>query len=394
VLAQKAFEAFRDLSSRFDVIVAEGAGSPAEINLRAGDYVNMGLARAVDLPVVVVGDIDRGGVLAAMYGTLALLDEADQAHIRGWIVNKFRGDLALLEPGLRMLEQRTSRPVLGTIPFLDDVWLDGEDSLAISGWSGANSGRRPTEAASGATLSVAVVRFPRLSNATDIDALAAEPGVDVRVTAEPDVVARADLVVLPGTRATMADLEWMRRRGLSGAVLGRVANARPVLGICGGYQMLAEVIDDPGGVESSPAQTVAGLGLLPIRVQFEAVKRLGRPRGHWRGNAVTAYQIHHGVASRTSDGSGTPDSPDVEPFLDGWSSGSVWGTTWHGALENDDFRRAFLTEVAAQAGMKWKADPSALGFAARRELMLDRLADAVEENLDTAALAEIIGIDL
>ena len=392
VLAQTAFEAFRDLSSRFDVVIAEGAGSPAEINLRQGDFVNMGLARAVDLPVVVVGDIDRGGVLAAMYGTLALLDEADKAHVRGWIVNKFRGDLSLLEPGLRMLEERTGRPVLGTLPFLYDVWLDGEDALAISGWSGGASevegpGGPSAVSAVSATLSVAVVRFPRVSNATDVDALAAEPGVDVRVTADPDVVARADLVVLPGSRATLADLEWMRSRNLDEAVLLRVAAGRPVLGICGGYQMLAESIEDPNGVESRSAQMVAGLGLLPIRVRFDVDKHLGRPVGQWRGNAVTAYEIHHGVASRTLDG------VDAEPFLDGWQAGSVWGTTWHGVLENDGFRRAFLTEAASQAGVRWRADPNAPGFAARRESMLDRLADAMEEHLDTAALAGLVGID-
>jgi adenosylcobyric acid synthase len=388
VLAQRAFEAFRDLSSRFDVVIAEGAGSPAEINLREGDYVNMGLARAVGLPVVVVGDIDRGGVLAAMYGTLALLDEADQAHIRGWIVNKFRGDLSLLEPGLRMLEERTSRPVLGTLPFLYDVWLDGEDALAISGWSGGSSGGTSAESDIGTTLSVAVVRFPRVSNATDVDALAAEPGVDVRVTADPDVVARADLVVLPGSRATLSDLEWMRSRGLDEAVLSRVAAGRPVLGICGGYQMLAESIEDPDGVESQSAQTVAGLGLLPVLVRFDIEKHLGRPRGRWRGNAVTAYEIHHGVTLRKLDGA------DAEPFLDGWQCGPVWGTTWHGAMENDGFRRAFLTEVASQAGVRWRADPNAQGFAARRESMLDRLADAIDQHLDMAALTALVGIDL
>ena len=409
VLARTAFEAFRELSSRFDVVIAEGAGSPAEINLREGDFVNMGLARAVDLPVVVVGDIDRGGVLAAMYGTLALLDDADQELVRGWIVNKFRGDLALLEPGLRMLEERTSRPVLGTLPFLYDVWLDGEDALAISGWSGASSSGAsasdgsssgvspsvevPGEFAVGATLSVAVVRFPRVSNATDVDSLAAEPGVDVRVSADPDVIARADLVVLPGTRATVADLEWMRSRGLDRAVLARVSTGRPVLGICGGYQMLAESIEDPDGVESRSAQTVAGLGLLPVRVRFDLEKHVGRPAGQWRGTAVTAYEIHHGVASRTPDGGGLHRG-DAEPFLDGWRSGSVWGTTWHGAFEADDFRRAFLAEVASQAGVRWRADPSAPGFAQRRESMLDRLADAIEEHLDTAALAAIVGIDL
>jgi len=268
------------------------------------------------------------------------------------------------------------------------VWLDGEDALAISGWSGASSAGKAVESVVGSTLSVAVVRFPRVSNATDVDALAAEPGVDVRVTADPDVVARADLVVLPGTRATVSDLEWMRSRGLDEAVVCRAAAGRPVLGICGGYQMLAETIDDSDGVESSSAQRVAGLGLLPTRVRFEVEKHLGRPKGQWRGNAVTAYEIHHGATSRTLD------SPQVEPFLDGWQSGPVWGTTWHGAFENDGFRRAFLAQVASQAGVRWRADPSAPGFAARRELMLDRLADAIEQHLDTAALAAIMGVDL
>ncbi|MGH3447464.1 MAG: cobyric acid synthase, partial [Nocardioidaceae bacterium] len=179
-LADQAFAAFKDLASRYDVVVAEGAGSPAEVNLRAGDYVNMGLARAVGLPVIVVGDIDRGGVLAAMYGTLGLLEPADQEQVVGWVVNKFRGDRGLLEPGLEMLAERTARPVLGVLPFLEDVWLDSEDTLAPAGWSAA------TGATGVATLSVAVLRFPRISNATDVDALAAEPGVDVRVTASPD----------------------------------------------------------------------------------------------------------------------------------------------------------------------------------------------------------------
>jgi adenosylcobyric acid synthase len=208
------------------------------------------------------------------------------------------------------------------------------------------------------------------------------------VTADPDVVARADLVVLPGSRATLSDLEWMRSRRLDEVVLSRVAAGRPVLGICGGYQMLAETIHDPDGVESRSAQTVAGLGLLPIRVRFDVDKHLGQPVGQWRGNAVAAYEIHHGVASRT------PDGGDAKPFLDGWQSGSVWGTTWHGALESDGFRRAFLTEVASQAGVRWRADPNSLGFAARRESMLDRLADAIDEHLDTAALTAMVGIDI
>jgi adenosylcobyric acid synthase len=370
-LAETAFAALADLRARYDVVVCEGAGSPTEINLRAGDYVNMGLARHAGLPVVVVGDIDRGGVFAAMYGTLALLDSADQAHLAGWIVNKFRGDPALLAPGLDMIAAATGRPVLGVLPWLRDVWLDSEDALAVAGWSDHRRGV-------GGTLRVAVVRFPRLSNATDVDALATEPGVAVTVTADPDVVAAADLVVLPGTRATVTDLAWARARGIAAAVQARAAAGRPVLGICGGYQMLAGSIDDP--VESR-AGVVDGLGLLPVAVTFDADKHLGRPTGSWRGHPVRAYEIHHGVARAGAQ---------TQPFLDGCQDGVVWGTTWHGAFENDAFRRAWLATVAEQAGVAWKPDPAAPGFVAHREAMLDRLADAVADHLDTTALLNLI----
>ena len=378
-LAEAAYAAFDDLAARFDVVLAEGAGSPAEINLREGDYVNLGLARARDLPVVVVGDIDRGGVLAAFYGTLGLLDPADQAHLKGWIVNKFRGDLGLLRPGLELLRERTGgRPVLGVLPYLHDVWLDSEDALAIAGWSRGTQGEAP--------LTVAVVRLPRVSNATDVDALAGEPGVQVVVTADPAVVEQADLVVLPGTRATLSDLDWLRRRGLADAVVRRARRGAPVLGICGGHQMLAETIDDPFGVESPSPATGPGLGLLPTTVRFERNKRLGTPSGAWRDRPVDGYLIHHGASALRED------AGDVEPFLDGWRCGSVYGTTWHGALEGDAFRQAFLTEVADRAGRSWAPDPTAPGFATRRAAMLDRLGDAVADHLDTAALREMMGL--
>ncbi|HET8600355.1 MAG TPA: cobyric acid synthase [Segeticoccus sp.] len=408
-LAEHAFAAFDDLASRFDVVVAEGAGSPAEVNLREGDYVNLGLARARDLPVVVVGDIDRGGVLAAMYGTLALLDPADAELVHGWIINKFRGDLGLLQPGLRTLEERTGRSVLGVLPFLYDVWLDGEDALAVAGWSGAESGpplasgggpddRAGTQSGCG-VLSVAVARFPRISNTTDVDALAAEPGVDVRVTADPDVVAGADLVLLPGSRAVLSDLAWLRERGLDRALRARAARGRPVVGVCGGYQVLAERIEDPDGVEAGKPAAAEGLGLLPTTVRFERAKRLGTPAGAWRGHAVTAYEIHHGVVELAGATPGAARSAggavaagECEPFLDGWRRGAVWGTTWHGTFENDGFRRAFLTEAARQAGVRWAARTDAPGFAQRREQMLERLADAVEEHLDTRALLRLLGL--
>ncbi|WP_236789005.1 cobyric acid synthase [Amycolatopsis sp. GM8] len=368
-LAEIAFDTFSELRSRFEVIVCEGAGSPAEINLRAGDYVNMGLARRFGLPVLVVGDIDRGGVLAAMYGTQALLSAEDQELLAGWIVNKFRGDVDLLRPGLDRISELTGRPVLGVLPWLDGVWIDSEDALAAAGW------RREQ---GGGTLTVAVVRFPRASNATDVDALAAEPGVTVQLTADPDVVRTSDIVVLPGTRSTVDDLRWLRSRGLEEALSERAAAGRPVLGICGGYQMLAREIHDD--VESD-AGTVPGLGLLPTTVSFSAEKVLGRPVGSWRGHDVEAYEIHHGTAFADAE---------AEPFLDGWRRGSIWGTTWHGTLDNDAFRRAWLTEAAAQAGVTWSPSPGAPGFAALRESMLDRLADAIEEHLDTAVLMRLI----
>jgi adenosylcobyric acid synthase len=358
-----------DLRSRFDVVICEGAGSPAEINLRATDLANMGLARAAGLPALVVGDIDRGGVFAAMYGTLALLEPADQALVAGFVVNKFRGERALLEPGLDMLRALTGRPVLGVLPWRDGLGLDVEDSLGLPAPG-------ETRGDPAGPLRVAAVRLPFLSNFTDLDALAAEPGVAVRFADRPEDLDAADLVVLPGTRSTVADLGWLRHRGLDGALARRAAAGRPVLGVCGGYQMLATTIIDE--VESG-AGRVAGLGLLPVTVRFAAAKTLGRPAGVAYGQPVRGYEIHHGVATVRGG----------EPFLDGCRAGAVWGTTWHGALENDGFRRAFLADVAARTGSPWRASGD-VSFAAVRERRLDVLGDLVAEHLDTGALLSLL----
>ncbi|KAA9375917.1 cobyric acid synthase [Microbispora cellulosiformans] len=366
-----AVESYRRLAAEFDVVVCEGAGSPAEINLRAGDIANMGLARAAGLPVVVVGDIDRGGVFAHLYGTVALLDAADQAHVSGFIVNKFRGARELLAPGLDMIEGLTGRRVYGVLPWLDGLWMDVEDSLSLDT---RPLGTRPRGAeAAGGALRVTVVRYPRISNFTDVDALAAEPGVVVTFATSPDGCADADLLVLPGSRATVSDLAWLRETGIADLVTRRTG---PVLGICGGYQMLARTITDQ--VESG-AGRVAGLGLLPADVVFAAEKTLGRPSGEAYGHPVEAYEIHHGIVTRDAG----------EGFLDGCRIGNVWGTTWHGALENDGFRRAFLAEVARAAGREFHADPG-LSFAALREARLDALGDLVERNVDTGALLALI----
>jgi adenosylcobyric acid synthase len=361
-----ALAALDRLRAEYDVVICEGAGSPAEINLRATDVANMGLARAAGLPVVVIGDIDRGGVFAALYGTLAVLEPADQALISGFVINKFRGAPELLASGLTMLSELTGRQVYGVLPWRDGLWLDAEDSL------GLDRRRVPAEAAGNhGTLRVAVVRLPRISNFTDVDALAVEPGVLVRFVTSPAEVADADLVVLPGSRATVADLAWLRARGLADAVLERASTGRPVLGICAGYQMLAEQIDDP--VESGRG-LVAGLGVLPVRVRFDRDKTLTRPSG-------TAYEIRHGVADITDLA--------AEPFIDGCRAGAVWGTSWHGSLENDEFRRAFLAEVAELAGRDF-TPAAGTSFAAIREAQLDALGDLVAEHLDTRALAALI----
>ena len=364
-LARAAYDAWDDLSSRYDVVVAEGAGSPAEINLRASDYVNMGLARHAGLPTVVVGDIDRGGVFAAMYGTVALLEPEDQRLVAGFVVNKFRGDRGLLEPGLAQLEALTGRPVHGVLPWHPDLWLDSEDALDLDG-------RRVRDHR--AALKVAVVRLPRISNFTDVDALGLEPGLDVVFAADPRALADADLVVLPGTRATVADLAWLRARGLDRAVLAHAAAGRPVLGICGGFQMLGRCVADPHGVEGEPGE-VDGLGLLDVRTEFSPDKVLRQPRGAALGAPTAGYEIHHGRVTR---GEG------VEEFLGGARAGQVFGTMWHGSLEGDSFRTTFLTEVARATGHVW--EPSGVSFAAARERRLELLADLVEEHLDLDAL--------
>jgi adenosylcobyric acid synthase len=365
-------ECLADLRARFDAVICEGAGSPAEINLRHADITNMDLARGAGLPVVVVGDIDRGGVFAALYGTLALLCEADQALVAGFVLNKFRGDARLLAPGPAMLGALTGRPVLGVLPWAEGLHLDVEDSLGL-GAATAPSDRPPVGAD---VLRIAVVRFPRISNFTDIDALACEPGVVVRFTSRPEDVTDADLVILPGTRATVADLAWLRERGLAAAVMSRAAHGRPVLGVCGGYQMLATEIRDD--VESR-AGVVAGLGLLPATVRFGPDKVLGRPRGTAFGEPVEAYEIHLGEV--VAEGG--------EAFLDGCAVGAVRGTSWHGTFENDGFRRAYLAEVAAQAGRQFVPAPD-VSFAALRERRLDALGDLVGNHLDTGALLRLL----
>jgi adenosylcobyric acid synthase len=367
------------LRSRFDAVICEGAGSPAEINLRDGDLANMGLARAAGMPVIVAGDIDRGGLFAAMFGTLALLSEQDQALVAGFLVNKFRGDARLLAPGLDMLKKLTGRPVLGVLPMIGGLWVDTEDSLGLASRPGfavsaqAAAGAFPPE--QGDILRVAVVRLPRISNFTDVDPLLAEPSVLVSYATTPAEVAAADLVIVPGSRSTVADLDWLRGTRLSDAITARARAGHPVLGICAGYQMLAGQIHDE--VESR-AGTVPGLGLVPAAVRFQPAKVLRQCHGEAFGEPVTGYQIHHGVT----------EAEGGDPFPGGCSAGSVYGTSWHGLLESDGFRQAFLSRVAVAAGCRYV--PAGVTFASERERQLDALGDLIGDHLDTGALLRLI----
>jgi len=370
-------ESLKDLKSRFEVVVCEGAGSPAEINLRPYDLANMGLARAAKMPVILVGDIDRGGLFASLYGTLALLSERDQTLIGGFLINKFRGDTAVLAPGLRTLSELTGRPFLGTLPYVMGLGLDGEDSLALDA-------KREAKPPLGADLlRIAVARLGRISNFTDFDALAHEPGVFVSFTTSPAEILAADLAVIPGTKATVADLAGLCSSGLSGAFAQRARRGLPTLGVCGGYQMLGEHVVD--GVESG--EEVPGLGLLPVETVFGEEKLLGRPAGRAPlfGEAeVSGYEIRHGRVNRYG---GEPLFVG-DGFDEGCRVGAVFGTSWHGVMESDAFRRGFLRWVAEQRGLDW--GPGEESFAAAREAQLDRLGDLISDNVDRNALGRLI----
>jgi adenosylcobyric acid synthase len=378
VLAQLA-----ELRARFDVVLCEGAGSPAEINLLDGDIVNLRIARDAGLPAILVGDIDRGGVFAALFGTVALLPDDLRAAVRGFVINKLRGDPALLAGGPEELRRRTGVPMLGVVPWMAGLDLDAEDSLALgAGWgsAGAAIGRaEPT-----GSLDVAVIRLPRFSNFTDLDPLALEPGVTLRLVDAAAALGQPDLVVLPGTKATVSDLDWLRQRGLAAAIAALDIRTT-ILGICGGYQMLGTRIDDR--VESDPPGVVAGLGLLPVETVFETDKETRWVTGAAEGLPVTGYEIHHGR---------TYPAPAARSWItpEGCQAaeGRILGTNLHGLLDNDGFRTAFLGAVATRSGRPWT--PSGVSFPAARARRFDRLADAVEAHLDLSAIEHLITMAL
>lgn len=377
-------EALDDLRGRYDVVLCEGAGSPAEINLLDGDIVNLRLAREAGFPAVVVGDIDRGGVFASLYGTVALLPADLRTSVRGFLVNKFRGDPALLGDAFADLERRSGVPTLGCLPMVRGLELDAEDSMALGRWQDG------TAEDGTATLDVAAVRFPHVANFGDLDPLRLEPGVGVRWVRSAAELGRPHLIVLPGSKSTRADLQWFRSTGLAAAVAG---GPTPVVGICAGLQMLGGRIEDSDGVEGPPG-TTEGLGLLSVDTHFAAPKVLDRPTatavdGPGAGHVLTGYRIHHGqVAPRPQARAWLAAAAGGSPL--GWHDGRVAGTAVHGLFEADSFRAAVLRWAAEQSSVEPPAGLGQRSFAAARLARLDAVADAVEAHADLDRLLALI----
>ncbi|MGQ7247742.1 cobyric acid synthase [Halomonas sp. V046] len=373
------------LSARFDVIIAEGAGSPAEVNLRQGDIANMGFAEAVDCPVVLVGDIDRGGVFAQLCGTLALVSESERRRTRGVIVNRFRGDIGLLEPGLDWFTAREKRPVYGVLPYLQGLMLDAEDSLSLAQHGEGDDGSR---------LKVVVPALPRISNHTDIDPLRLHPRVSLSVVGPDRPMPQADVIVLPGSKSTLADLAWLRAQGWEERILRHLRYGGRVLGICGGFQMLGDWIDDPEGREG-PVGGGPGLGLLRLTTRMARDKALTRREGALTPGlagtrqpatvAVRGYEIHHGVSTGAAL---------TRPLmrLDGRDEGAisadgqVLGTYLHGVFDAPGACSALLRALGLT-----EADERRIDLDAHRERQLERLADAMEAHLDIPAILRLVG---
>ena len=368
-------ESFRRLSERYDAIVVEGAGSPAEINLRDNDIANMGFAEAVDCPVVIVADIDRGGVFAHLVGTLALLSDSERARVRGFVINRFRGDSSLLQPGIEWLERETGKPVLGVLPYLHGLHLEAEDALP----------QNPEPVTAPGRLRVVVPVLPRISNHTDFDALRLHPQVALRFVGPDEAVPAADLIILPGSKNVRADLAWLRAHGWDKAIARHLRYGGKLIGLCGGFQMLGTAIHDPHGLEGE-AESSAGLGLLAFETTLEREKQLHRIRGvlALASAPVQGYEIHMGISH----------GPALErPALhlngrtDGAISedGQILGTYLHGLFDVP----AACDALLAWAGLEAPQSPDHI---ARREAGIDRLADAVEQYLDTRMLEKLFGL--
>nr|WP_297173450.1 cobyric acid synthase [uncultured Agathobaculum sp.] len=380
-------EAYDSLSAEYDIIVIEGAGSPAEINLRQDDIVNMGLAKLVDAPVLLVGDIDRGGVFAALYGTVKLLEDDEQARIKGLVINKFRGDVDILRPGLRQLEQLTGKPVVGVVPY-GRFDIDDEDSLA----------ERLDSAGGAQQVRIAVVRLPRLSNFTDFSALARVPGVGVLYADRPAQIKDADLIILPGTKNTLGDLKWLRESGMEAAIFQQHAAGTPVFGVCGGYQIMGETVSDPTGAEGGGS--LHGMGLLPVdtvlrpqKITTQSTGTLGMLSGMLAplsGMAVTGYEIHmgHSVCRPGALPFARLLRAEQPAFEDGCQAENAYGTYLHGVFDAPGVASMLARTLAARRGVMLSG--AAYDAVRYQEEQYGRLADTVRQSLDINMIYRIL----
>ena len=372
-LIPEIMEAYNSLAEENDVIVIEGAGSPAEINLRTDDIVNMGMAELVNAPVLLAGDIDRGGVFAQLYGTVELLEENERARIGGMIINKFRGDEEILRPGLTMLEEKTGIPVLGVVPYLH-VNVDDEDSLAPCLEN--QGGKKP--------LDIAVIRLPRISNFTDFTILDEHPAMSVRYVSGPRELGSPDLVVIPGTKSTLSDLLWLRQSGLEAAVCKLAHAGTPILGVCGGYQMLGETLSDPYGTEGGGE--MHGMGLLPVDTVFSDRKTRTRVQAtvtapDFAGAQLDGYEIHTGKTTVRGESFCTLDNGQS----DGCVSGNVFGTYLHGLFDTGSLTHKLVEYLCQRKGISFE-QAAPISHAEYQEQQFDLLADGIRKALDMKAI--------
>ncbi len=388
-------DAYHELESQNDIIVLEGAGSPSEINLKENDIVNMGMAKMAKAPVLIVGDIDRGGVFAQLIGTLALLEEEERSYVKGLIINKFRGDKDILMPGIRMLEERGKKPVVGVVPY---VYLDIDDEDSLT--------ERFAKRKSSGLIDIAVIRLPRISNFTDFSAFECFEEVSLRYVSSPGQLSNPDMILLPGSKNTIEDLLWMRQSGMEAKILQHAAKGKIVFGICGGYQMLGETIQDPEGMEHKGQ--VRGMGLLPINTVFQKQKTRTRVVGNFgkvdgilkslTGVAVEGYEIHMGITeimangvhlSRIENTTGTIENNTQKRKLDGAQKGNVYGSYIHGIFDAPDVAKQIVATLLQEKG----CDPEgvkAFEMKEYKEKQYDALADVIRASLDMERVYDIV----
>ena len=389
-LIPNILDAYHTLEEKYDIIVIEGAGSPAEINLKSEDIVNMGMAKMANAPVLLVGDIDRGGVFAQLVGTVLLLDQEERNRICGLIINKFRGDKTILDPGLATLEAMTEIPIIGVTPYLKELQLEDEDSLTEKFNQPMKTGR----------IDIAVIRYPRISNFTDFHVFEQIPGVSVRYVTSVEELGNSDMICLPGTKNTMGDLKWLRQNGLEAAIKKEKSCGKVIFGICGGYQMLGHTLNDLHGVEEGG--TIAGMALLPMDTYFETEKKTTRVSGHFNkltglleglsGKAIEGYEIHMGRSTFRSDVKVltqlTYDSI-WQTSKDGIFVDQVYGTYLHGIFDKEGIAVEVVAALARKKGIRFE-DLDKFDYQKLKEQQYDYLADQLRQHLDMDQIYRIM----